>query len=66
MASSLFLFCLLSDTREQIRSQKHKNLREAVSSSDDTLVQLLLDSIGPEREIIVNMAPGGANTLLFM
>uniref|UniRef100_A0A8D8E4R7 non-specific serine/threonine protein kinase n=3 Tax=Culex pipiens TaxID=7175 RepID=A0A8D8E4R7_CULPI len=55
-----------ADTREQIRSQKHKNLREAVSSSDDTLVQLLLDSIGPEREIIVNMAPGGANTLLFI
>ncbi|XP_055623482.1 leucine-rich repeat serine/threonine-protein kinase 1 isoform X2 [Toxorhynchites rutilus septentrionalis] len=55
-----------ADTREQIRSQKHKNLREAVSSSDETLVQLLLDSIGPEREIIVNMSPGGANTLLFV
>ncbi|XP_062537326.1 leucine-rich repeat serine/threonine-protein kinase 1 isoform X2 [Armigeres subalbatus] len=55
-----------ADTREQIRSQKHKNLREAVTSSDDTLVQLLLDNIGPEREIIVNMAPGGANTLLFI
>ncbi|XP_053686186.1 leucine-rich repeat serine/threonine-protein kinase 1 isoform X3 [Sabethes cyaneus] len=61
--------CLLkqaADTREQIRAQKHKNLREAVTSSDETLVQLLLDSIGPEREIIVNMAPGGANTLLFI
>ncbi|KXJ72845.1 hypothetical protein RP20_CCG017127 [Aedes albopictus] len=56
----------IPDTREQIRAQKHKNLREAVTSSDETLVQLLLDNIGPEREIIVNMAPGGANTLLFI
>ncbi|ETN67521.1 Leucine-rich repeat kinase [Anopheles darlingi] len=55
-----------ADTREQIRSQKHRALREAVSANDESAVQLLLESVGPERELIVNMAPGGANTLLFL
>uniref|UniRef100_A0A1S4G9X9 non-specific serine/threonine protein kinase n=1 Tax=Anopheles gambiae TaxID=7165 RepID=A0A1S4G9X9_ANOGA len=55
-----------ADTREQIRSQKHRALREAVTATDETAVQLLLESIGSDREIIVNMAPGGANTLLFI
>uniref|UniRef100_A0A182N1F9 non-specific serine/threonine protein kinase n=1 Tax=Anopheles dirus TaxID=7168 RepID=A0A182N1F9_9DIPT len=56
----------IPDTREQIRSQKHRALREAVTATDEAAVQLLLDSIGSDREIIVNMAPGGANTLLFV
>ncbi|XP_052899999.1 leucine-rich repeat serine/threonine-protein kinase 1 [Anopheles moucheti] len=55
-----------ADTREQIRSQKHRALREAVTASDEAAVQLLLENIGTDREIIVNMAPGGANTLLFI
>uniref|UniRef100_A0A182XPR4 Uncharacterized protein n=1 Tax=Anopheles quadriannulatus TaxID=34691 RepID=A0A182XPR4_ANOQN len=56
----------IPDTREQIRSQKHRALREAVTATDEAAVQLLLESIGSDREIIVNMAPGGANTLLFI
>uniref|UniRef100_A0A182QR29 non-specific serine/threonine protein kinase n=1 Tax=Anopheles farauti TaxID=69004 RepID=A0A182QR29_9DIPT len=56
----------IPDTREQIRTQKHRALREAVTATDEAAVQLLLDSIGADREIIVNMAPGGANTLLFV
>uniref|UniRef100_A0A182PFW2 non-specific serine/threonine protein kinase n=1 Tax=Anopheles epiroticus TaxID=199890 RepID=A0A182PFW2_9DIPT len=56
----------IPDTREQIRSQKHRALREAVTATDEASVQLLLESIGSDREIIVNMAPGGANTLLFI
>uniref|UniRef100_A0A182IMZ8 non-specific serine/threonine protein kinase n=1 Tax=Anopheles atroparvus TaxID=41427 RepID=A0A182IMZ8_ANOAO len=56
----------IPDTREQIRTQKHRALREAVSATDEAAVQLLLEGIGVEREIIVNMAPGGANTLLFI
>ncbi|XP_058127857.1 leucine-rich repeat serine/threonine-protein kinase 1 [Anopheles ziemanni] len=55
-----------ADTREQIRTQKHRALREAVTATDEGAVQLLLEGIGAEREIIVNMAPGGANTLLFI
>ncbi|XP_053678911.1 leucine-rich repeat serine/threonine-protein kinase 1 [Anopheles nili] len=55
-----------ADTREQIRSQKHRTLREAVTATDEAAVQLLLESVGSDREIIVNMAPGGANTLLFV
>ncbi|KFB52135.1 hypothetical protein ZHAS_00020459 [Anopheles sinensis] len=56
----------IPDTREQIRTQKHRALREAVTATDEGAVQLLLEGIGAEREIIVNMAPGGANTLLFI
>uniref|UniRef100_A0A182VV89 non-specific serine/threonine protein kinase n=1 Tax=Anopheles minimus TaxID=112268 RepID=A0A182VV89_9DIPT len=56
----------IPDTREQIRSQKHRALREAVTACDEAAVQLLLENIGTDREIIVNMAPGGANTLLFI
>jgi len=37
-----------------------------VVSGDESTVRILLDALGPEREIIVNMAPAGANTLLFM
>ncbi|XP_052864950.1 leucine-rich repeat serine/threonine-protein kinase 1 [Anopheles cruzii] len=55
-----------ADTREQMRSQKHRALREAVSTSDEITVKMLLKSVGPEVEMIVNMAPGGANTLLFI
>lgn len=58
-------FCFL-DAREQVRLLKHNELREAVSNNDLTRVRVLLDALGPEREIIVNMAPAGANTLLFI
>ena len=61
-----FFLPLLTESREQIRNQKHLSLREAVSSNDETLTLLLLENIGPERELIVNLAPSGANTLLFM
>jgi ankyrin repeat protein len=60
-----FLHIHCADTREQIRAAKHAELREAVAINDQCLVSTLLKNVGPEREIIVNMAPAGANTLLF-
>lgn len=41
-------------------------MREAVNGNEETTVRVLLDAIGAEREIIVNMAPAGQNTLLFL
>ncbi|XP_063703322.1 leucine-rich repeat serine/threonine-protein kinase 1 isoform X2 [Culicoides brevitarsis] len=55
-----------ADAREQMRLLKHNELREAVSTGDITKVKVLLDALGAEKEIIVNMAPSGANTLLFI
>lgn len=37
-----------------------------VVSGDEFAFKIALDSLGPEKEIIVNLAPAGANTLLFM
>lgn len=45
---------------------KHNELREAVNGNEETTVRVLLDAIGAERELIVNMAPSGQNTLLFL
>lgn len=49
-----------------MRLLKHNELRDVVSTGDITKVKVLLDALGPEKEIIVNMAPSGANTLLFI
>ncbi|XP_055923849.1 leucine-rich repeat serine/threonine-protein kinase 1 isoform X2 [Eupeodes corollae] len=54
------------DAREQVRLIKHKELRHAVVSGDERTVRVLLEALGNERQIIVNMAPAGANTLLFL
>ena len=45
---------------------KHNELREAVNGNEETTVRVLLDAIAVEQEIIVNMAPSGQNTLLFL
>ncbi len=49
-----------------MRLLKHNELREAVNGNEETTVHCLLDALGAEREIIVNMAPSGQNTLLFL
>lgn len=54
------------DAREQVRLIKHKELRQAVVAGDERTVRVLLEALGNERQIIVNMAPAGANTLLFL
>ncbi|KAL9897903.1 leucine-rich repeat kinase isoform 1-T1 [Glossina fuscipes fuscipes] len=54
------------DAREQVRLIKHRELRQAVTAGDERTVRVLLEALGSERQIIVNMAPAGANTLLFL
>ncbi|XP_062127004.1 LOW QUALITY PROTEIN: leucine-rich repeat serine/threonine-protein kinase 1 [Drosophila sulfurigaster albostrigata] len=54
------------DAREEVRQIKHGELRAAVSAGDERTVRVLLEALGRERQIIVNMAPAGANTLLFL
>ncbi|XP_018323262.1 leucine-rich repeat serine/threonine-protein kinase 1 isoform X2 [Agrilus planipennis] len=54
-----------ADSREKARLDIHAALRDAVSSGNHDLVQQLLGSLPKYAEIIINMAPSGANTLLF-
>lgn len=49
-----------------MRLIKHRELRQAVTAGDERTVRVLLEALGSERQIIVNMAPAGANTLLFL
>ncbi|KAI5703280.1 hypothetical protein M8J75_009878 [Diaphorina citri] len=53
------------DAREQSRYSSHQALREAVLSGDPNLVKVLLHEFQPETELIVNLAPNGATTLLY-
>ncbi|XP_017968519.1 leucine-rich repeat serine/threonine-protein kinase 1 isoform X2 [Drosophila navojoa] len=54
------------DAREEVRQIKHGELRAAVSAGDERTVRVLLEALGRERQIIVNVAPAGANTLLYI
>lgn len=56
---------VVSDAREQVRLIKHRELRQAVVAGDERTVRVLLEALGSEKPIIVNMAPAGANTLLY-
>lgn len=54
-----------TDAREEVRSLKYRELREAVLLCDESEVRIILSALGSEQEVIVNMAPAGANTLIF-
>ncbi|XP_054737581.1 leucine-rich repeat serine/threonine-protein kinase 1 isoform X1 [Anastrepha obliqua] len=54
------------DAHEQVRMIKHRELRQAVVGGDERTVRVLLEALGSERQVIVNMAPAGANTVLFV
>ncbi|XP_019848391.2 leucine-rich repeat serine/threonine-protein kinase 1 isoform X2 [Bactrocera dorsalis] len=54
------------DAREQVRMIKHRELRNAVINGDERTVCVLLEALGSEREVVTNMAPAGANTLLYL
>uniref|UniRef100_A0A8D9F0T5 Leucine-rich repeat serine/threonine-protein kinase 1 n=2 Tax=Cacopsylla melanoneura TaxID=428564 RepID=A0A8D9F0T5_9HEMI len=53
------------DARELSRHTAHQALREAVLSGDVNLVKVVLHELQPETELIVNLAPNGASTLLY-
>lgn len=58
-----------TNSRDESRLKKHQELRQAVMKNDSTVLSLLLQALQKEPDemvFIVNMAPNGANTLLFL
>ncbi|XP_056637900.1 leucine-rich repeat serine/threonine-protein kinase 1 isoform X1 [Diorhabda sublineata] len=53
------------DEKEKARLEIHAAIRDAVNQGDANSVQQLLLSLQNDAELIINMAPSGANTLLF-
>lgn len=56
---------LFTDSRELARHSAHAALRDACTSGDVAVVKCLIAQVGPEAELVVNMAPNGSNTLLY-
>ena len=57
------------NSQDDLRLKKHQDLRHAVMKGDATAITILLQALKnneDERKIIINMAPNGANTLLFL
>ncbi|KAK7861679.1 hypothetical protein R5R35_005355 [Gryllus longicercus] len=55
-----------ADAKESARQSSHHALRDTCANGDAALVRALLQQLGPEAALVVNMAPSGSNTLLFM
>ncbi|XP_017772148.1 PREDICTED: leucine-rich repeat serine/threonine-protein kinase 1 isoform X5 [Nicrophorus vespilloides] len=55
-----------ADAREKARLDIHAALRDACSKGDASSVHHLVSSLQKDAELIVNMAPTGSNTLLFL
>ncbi|RZF34102.1 hypothetical protein LSTR_LSTR009743, partial [Laodelphax striatellus] len=55
-----------ADARELARQSSYLALREAVASGDVATVRNIIFDLGPEAELLINMAPSGSNTLLFI
>ncbi|XP_067008597.2 leucine-rich repeat serine/threonine-protein kinase 1 [Anabrus simplex] len=55
-----------ADAKESARQNSHIAMRDICSNGDPALVKTLLQQLGPEAGLVVNMAPSGSNTLLFM
>lgn len=60
------MYYFLLDERENNRQQLHSALREASLAKDVKLAKEILTEAGPDAEMIVNLAPNGSNTLLFL
>ncbi|XP_049820088.1 leucine-rich repeat serine/threonine-protein kinase 1 isoform X2 [Aethina tumida] len=54
-----------ANEKEKARLDIHAAIRDACSQGDTNSVQQLISSLSDDAELIVNMAPSGANTLLF-
>ncbi|GJQ77064.1 hypothetical protein Trydic_g23635 [Trypoxylus dichotomus] len=54
-----------ADAREKAKLDIHAALRDSCGQGDVSSVQQLVASLSKDAELIVNMAPSGANTLLF-
>lgn len=58
-----------TNSRDESRLKKYQELRQAVMKNDCTVLSLLIQALQREADeavIIMNMAPNGANTLLFL
>lgn len=55
-----------ADAKESVRRGAHAQVRDAVVAGDLAQVRSLLAEQGPDAELVVNMAPNGSNTLLFL
>lgn len=53
------------DAREKARLDVHAALRDASNKSDAKALAELLQTLSKDAELIINMAPSGANTLLY-
>lgn len=63
--SDILSFFQISDAKEKAKLEIHAAIRDAVTHGDVSSVRNLLVSLQKDAELIVNMAPSGANTLLF-
>ena len=57
---------MFTDAKETARQRCHASLRGTCAAGDVSLLKSLLQQLGSEAELVVNMAPSGSNTLLFM
>lgn len=57
---------MFTDAKETARQRCHTSLRGTCAAGDVSLLKSLLQQLGSEAELVVNMAPSGSNTLLFM
>lgn len=62
----LLLIYLFLDAQEKAKLDIHAALRDACCQGDVNSVSSLLSSLSKDAGLIVNMAPSGASTLLFM
>lgn len=59
----------LTNSKDESRLKKYQELRQAVMKNDSTVLSLLIQALQKEPDemvIIINLAPNGANTLLFL
>lgn len=65
LVSSVVTFLKIPDAKEKAKLDIHAAIRDAVTQGDAASVHNFLASLQKDAELIVNMAPSGANTLLF-
>jgi hypothetical protein len=57
---------VFTDAKETAQQKCHAALRDMCAAGDVSLLKSLLQQLGSEAEQVVNIAPSGSNTLLFM
>ncbi|XP_021920937.1 leucine-rich repeat serine/threonine-protein kinase 1 isoform X3 [Zootermopsis nevadensis] len=55
-----------ADAKETSQQKFHAALRDACAAGEVSVLKSLLQQLGSEAQLVVNMAPSGSNTLLFL